>query len=147
MSDDEAKEWEWEHAGFGKPRAPLGLPMRVGATFESVMDALEEDQAQKVREDDEKTAARRKLMEQVAVQIAQYQNLLGRNTRAVQKKKEFKYYELPRLFRVRPVMSDKMMAELVEQNRVLLEQITELVGKNEKTAVLDSQALVDFAKE
>ena len=63
-----------------------------------------------------------------------------------QKKKEFKYYELPRLFRVRPVMSDKMMVELIEQNQALLEQITELVGKNEKIATLDSMALVDFAK-
>ncbi len=44
-------------------------------------------------------------------------------------------------------MSDKMMAELIEQNRVVLEQITELVIKNEKTATLDSMALVDFAKD
>ncbi len=58
--------------------------MQVGATFESYMDALEEEQARLLREDDEKTAARRKLMEHVAVQIAQYQILLGRNTRAVQ---------------------------------------------------------------
>ena len=81
---DLKQEWEWEHAGFGKPRAPLGLPMRVGATFESIMDALEEEQARLLREDDEKTAARRKLMEHVAVQIAQYQILLGRNARALQ---------------------------------------------------------------
>ncbi len=141
-----SQEWEWEHAGFGKHRAPLGLPMHVGATFESYMDALEEAQAELLKVDDVKTAARRKMMEHVAVQVAQYQILLGRNARALQKKKEFRYYELPRLFRVRPVMADKMVVELIEANQALLDQITDLVAKNEKIATLDSMALVDFAE-
>lgn len=37
------------------------------------------------------------------------------------------------------------MVELIEANQALLEQITELVVKNEKIAAMDSMSLVEFA--
>lgn len=71
---------------------------------------------------------------------------MGRNARALEKKKEYKYFELPRLFRVRPVMEEAMMVELIEKNRALLEEITGLVAKNEKIAALDAMALADYGQ-
>ncbi len=50
---------------------------------------------------------RRKLMEQVAVQLANYQLLQSKNSRAVAKKKDYQYYEIPKLYAIRPVMPQK----------------------------------------
>ena len=49
--------------------------------------------------DKEGVAGRRKLMEHVTVQNAQYLNLYNKNLRFLQLKKEYKYYPLGRLYR------------------------------------------------
>lgn len=71
MSDDEHKEWEWEHAGFGRHRPALGLAKKVGQTFEAYMDELEAEQGKVIEADNEISKGRRRLMEHVTVQSAQ----------------------------------------------------------------------------
>lgn len=73
--------------------------------------------------------------------------LWGKNQRALQKKKEYKYYDIPRIFLIRPVMSEEMITDLLEKNQEILNQMTELVAKNERFAELDSMSLIDYAKE
>ncbi len=56
-----------------------------------------------------------------------------------------RYYELPKLYLIRPVMAEKVMKDLLSKNHDLLEITTQLVAKNEATAKLDNMALVDYA--
>ena len=113
--------------------------MEVGPSFEDYMDELEEAQRNSEQDDTERSEARRKLMEHVTVQIAQYNLLAGKNERFVETKKNFKFYPIPRLYRVRPVMPEKMMVDLIEKNKALLEEVTELVGKNEAIATMEEE--------
>jgi hypothetical protein len=44
-------------------------------------------------------------------------------------------------------MPDKMMVELIEQNQVLLKEMTEIVAKNEQISILDNMELADYARD
>jgi hypothetical protein len=139
------QEWEWESAGFGRPRKALGLPMEVGPTFEDRLDELEAAQASVEHDDASQSASRRKLMETVTVQTAQFALLHSKNRKALEKKKDYQYYELPRIYRVRPVMTEKLMTDLINKNTALLEEMTELVKKNEELASLETMPLAEYA--
>jgi hypothetical protein len=85
-------------------------------------------------------------MERVTVQLAQYQLLVSKNQRFVKAARDYKYYELPKLYIVRPVMTEKNMVDCLNKNQELLQIVTDLVAKNEAIAKLDAQALVDYAE-
>ena len=119
--------------------------MEVGPSFEDHLEEMEAALESGEKDDEARSEARRKLMEHVTVQCAQYKLLYSKNQRALEKKKAFQYYPLPRLYRVRPVMTEKLMVDLMEKNKALLEEMTELVAKNEELARLEELPLAEYA--
>lgn len=119
--------------------------MEVQPSFEDRLDELEAAQASEEGDDATQAAARRKLMETVTVQTAQFASLHSKNRKALEKKKDYQYYELPRIYRVRPVMTEKLMTDLINKNTALLAEITELVKKNEELATLETMSLAEYA--
>ena len=139
--------WKWGISGFQDFRvAGQDLPKIIAPDFSKEVDLLDA----KLRVEEEKDVAsssnRRKLMENVTAQIAQYNLLEKRNERAVAKKKEYQYYEIPRLFIIRPVMEEDLVLDLIEKNKKILEQLNELIHKNEELAKLDTMELVEYAE-
>lgn len=111
---------------------PLDVPMEVGPTFEEYAGKLEAAQQAEDAKERAETTARRKLMERVAVHAAQYQMLAGKNARMVAAAKDYQYYALPKLYVVRPVMTQAEMEGFIAKNQEILDIATALVAKNEK---------------